>query len=259
MTAPAPFIVWTLRRTGGTNLAQALFERAPFPALPHEPFNIDRAHGAITRRWLADRDPGAFREALQPVLARGSLIKHCVETVEGFPNTLLAQAAEEAGYRHLFLYRHDPLERLLSLVFAERSGIWGARDAAQKADDPEVFQRPLNIAWLVAHERRAREALLESYRCLGALGASIATAAFEDIFLASLREGAVRRIHRILTLLGLAGAEAADAAWIDRVLDGGDQGTRARYHRFADRAALARALAALGPLTLDETPAAAGN
>ncbi|MFM7272573.1 MAG: hypothetical protein ACKO4A_01800, partial [Gammaproteobacteria bacterium] len=192
-------------------------------------------------------------------LARGALIKHCVETVDGFPNTLLAQAAREAGYRHLFLYRHDPRERLLSLVFAERSGIWGARDAAQKAEDPEVFRRPLNIPWLVAHERQAREALLESYHCLRALGASIATAGFEDIFLAARREDAAGKIREILSVLGLEQTEEEDAAWIDRVLGGGDQGTRARYHRFADRAALAEALTALGPLALDETPAAAGN
>lgn len=259
MTAPAPFIVWTLRRTGGTRLAQALFERAPFPALPHEPFNVDRVHGAITQRWLAERDPEAFALVLKPILDRGCLIKHCVETVEGFPNTLLAKTAQRAGYRHLFLYRRDPLERLLSLVFAERSGIWGSRDAAQKTEDPGIFGRPLNIDWLLAHERQAREALRASFHCLRLLGASIATVAFEDIFFAPHREQAVDTLRQSLMLLGLARSAAEDEAWIGTVLDGGDQGTRSRYHRFTDRAALASALAALGPLALDETPDVAGH
>ena len=258
MTAPAPFIVWTLRRTGGTNLAQALFDRAPFPALPHEPFNIDRLHGPITRRWLAERDPEAFARALGPILERGSLIKHCVETVEGFPNTLLADASQRAGYRHLFLYRRDPLERLLSLVHAERSGIWGSRDASTKPEDPEVFRRPLDIAWLVSHEREARAALAAVHGRLRELGAELASVSFEEIFLTQVREDAARKIRGILMLLGLARTDLEDRAWIDGVLGQGDQGTRSRYHRFADRGVLASALAGLGPLHLNGMPAEAG-
>lgn len=34
-----PFIIWTLQRTGGTNLAQRLVELSGLKGAQHEPFN----------------------------------------------------------------------------------------------------------------------------------------------------------------------------------------------------------------------------
>ena len=47
-----PFIIWTLRRTGGTILA------AHIGVKHHEPFNKDRIFGDVSKAWL--RKVGAF-------------------------------------------------------------------------------------------------------------------------------------------------------------------------------------------------------
>ena len=57
-----PFIIWTLRRTGGTNLATRLMALSQYPKLEHEPFNPDRVHGHVTRNWVEHCDGYALDE-----------------------------------------------------------------------------------------------------------------------------------------------------------------------------------------------------
>ena len=54
MTEAAPFIIWTLRRTGGTNLAQALFEQARMPAQQFEKYLWGWTNLVPGRRTLND-------------------------------------------------------------------------------------------------------------------------------------------------------------------------------------------------------------
>ncbi len=49
MSNVRPFIIWTLQRTGGTNLTVRLVELSGLESFPHEPFNIERIHGHITK------------------------------------------------------------------------------------------------------------------------------------------------------------------------------------------------------------------
>lgn len=87
----APIIIWTLRRTGGTNLGASLFERAPFEAVQQEPFNDDRLYGAVTQAFRSSGDEDALRNSLRDIVAGKVLIKHCVETVPPRLSILLAE------------------------------------------------------------------------------------------------------------------------------------------------------------------------
>lgn len=253
---PAPFIIWTFRRTGGTNLGRALFERAPFQGAQHEPFNADRAFGQVTREWLANRDEAALRAALTDICSRQVLIKHCLEVTPPVLNRLLAEAATAAGYRHLFLCRRRPLDRLLSLHFARRSGIWGKEQARKAMVDAEIFRAPLPIDELVAHEEACRKEMLASFTQLRQLGANPLVLNFEDLYVSDDVAAARRQVRAVLAALGLARGNPEDRRFLDQVLARGGQGTRDKYLQFADYDQLAAALEPLGEFDLRAAAAA---
>jgi hypothetical protein len=122
-----PFVVWTLQRTGGTNLTARLVELAGLKSAPHEPFNVGRVYGYITQAWQSDQDRVSLRQAVAEVAAKGEVIKHCVETVPWEITEALLEATHAAGYRHLFLYRRHAAERLLSLSTSPRKPAFGGQ------------------------------------------------------------------------------------------------------------------------------------
>src|SRR5687767_10672415 len=102
------FIIWTLQRTGGTNLARRLFERASLVEAArekvqepgsigakwlgavasqwsfHEPFNYgkkSRIFGPVTERWVTTNDRQALDTALAEICSLRIGLKHCVEMV----------------------------------------------------------------------------------------------------------------------------------------------------------------------------------
>lgn len=242
--AGAPIIIWTLRRTGGTNLGTSLFERSPFPAVQQEPFNDDRIYGAVTAEFRTSADEPSLRAALRKILSGQVLIKHCVETVPPRLSRILAEEAVAAGYHHMFLFRRHALGRLLSLHFAQRSGIWGKEMAGGRHIDDGIFAEPLPVDELVAHEIDCRRRLNAVHDRLAALGVSPLLVAFEDIY-ADADAGAVAaRLHALLAGLGLSAGDESDRGFIARVA-GGEQGTRDKYARFANYDELAAAINAL--------------
>jgi len=247
---PAPFIIWTFRRTGGTHLAQALFDRALFDDLQHEPFNPDRVYGGVSRHWMEHEDESALRDALTQVCGQKWLMKHCVEMAPQELNRVLSEVSTRAGYRHVFLYRRNPLDRLLSLEFAQRSGAWGKDQVPQARMDDAIFSEPLPVEEMREHEVACREAAREVYTQLRGLGHRPVLLAFEDLFLAGDMKRTRQQLHAVLAALGLSRGEAEDDAFVARVLTNGDQGTRERYTRFADYLRLEEALAVLGEFDL---------
>jgi hypothetical protein len=251
MTEPAPFIIWTLRRTGGTNLSQALFERVPFPKVPHEPFNHDRLYGPLTRAFIADRDEATLRVGIDAICARGVTLKHCAETVPPKLNTVLADASMAAGYRHVFLYRRSALDRLLSLIYAQRTGVWGPGSAASAAADEQAFMSPLDIDHLLGHERVCRAELSAVHARLLARGATPQQLVFEDLLQSAEPECAATLLRPVLLALGLAVTEDERSALALRLVGAGEQGTRERYRHFSNWRALEAALQDLGPFVLE--------
>lgn len=243
---PVPFIIWTLRRTGGTNLATTLFARSPCPSVGHEPFNLDRKFGQINADCRSGVSETEISARLDEILAGGVLMKHCVEKVPRRFNPLLASVSMARGYRHVFLYRRNPLDRLLSLHFAERSGVWGKRLASTTEIDDAIFAEPLPVAALVRHETACRETLQSVYVQLRMHGVEPLLVEFEDIYGDSDKAAVRARLLTLLGGLGLASGDGSDDAFVDDIVSGGDQGTRSQYTRFVNHAEMAERVGELG-------------
>jgi len=257
-----PFIIWTLQRTGGTNLTQRLTERSGLPATEHEPFNLGRIFGHVTEQWVKDKNHDQLRRAMEEICQRGVIIKHCVETVPWEITEALARASASAGYRHLFLYRKNALDRLLSLHFAQKTGVWGPNmqkfasltgareanphatpDAAGKA----AFAEAVPVQKMVNHEKSCVQILTRTWHALSALGAKPRAIAYEDIYRTADPEQPVHILLPVLLYLGMSGSGAEDRAWIDDVVGKGDQGTRNKYRDFPGVGELAKCIQAVVP------------
>jgi LPS sulfotransferase NodH len=127
----SPYIIWTLRRTGGTTLAAFLASLSEHPGVEHEPFNPERAYGAVIRDWQDHQDPDQLRAGFERVLAPRPVIKHCHELMPLAFNAMLMQVTRAMGYAHLVLDRRDEVGRILSLELAKQTGAWGKDTATQ--------------------------------------------------------------------------------------------------------------------------------
>jgi len=238
---PPPFIIWTLQRTGGTNLAVQLMNRAPQPVKRHEPFNVTRPYGHITGNWKQTSDMPALKAAVEDICAQQVLIKHCVETVPRPVTMALARAAASAGYRHVFLYRRNAADRLLSLYFARKTGIWGpkmkqavnARAAMRDANSPSVDasctrgdDAQLPVARLIAHEQRCASNLSLVWTALTRLDGHPLAVAYEDIYFAADANGVLRVVSELLNHLGLSTSPDEDRQFATNLRSTRDLGLR---------------------------------
>ncbi|MCG5500807.1 polysaccharide pyruvyl transferase family protein [Ectothiorhodospira lacustris] len=251
-----PFIIWTLRRTGGTNLTARLVELAGLKSAPHEPFNAGRVYGHITQAWQESEDADALQRAVEDVVTKGDVIKHCVETVPWAVTHALIKATQAAGYRHLFLYRRNALDRLLSLHFAKNSGIWGPDMKEMKVleiknenlNPPESIS-PLPVEKLLAHERHCTELLEKTLHQLKSLGAKPVALAYEEVYRASSMQDAQSALGRVLAALEISMAEEDLPAWTQAIVGKGDQGTRNKYREIPGYEELAKRCADLMPFS----------
>jgi hypothetical protein len=120
-----PFIIWTMRRTGGTTLADTLMTLSEHPRVKHEPFNEDRIFGAVATGWYKNHDRVQTRADLLDVLTGRPLIKHCFEIHERPFNRLILNVTNRLGYAQMLLTREDEVARILSLELAKSTGVWG--------------------------------------------------------------------------------------------------------------------------------------
>jgi len=262
-----PFIIWTLQRTGGTNLARRLFEASCLPGTDgkpldtgtfldrvsdawklHEPFNYGseaRAFGFASEAWLKHGNAAELDAVTDAVCAQGLPLKHCVEMVPAEVTLSLINASIRHGYRHVFLFRRNPLGRLLSMEFARRSGVWGPNQKGSAAPDEVVFSRPLDVNMLVAHERSSVEKLERTWHTLAAAGARLLPVAYEDIYQPRGPLQAQDRLLHLLHFLGLDRGREGNRAFVNEIIGSGDQGTRDRYNGFTGIEKLQAGLASL--------------
>lgn len=262
-----PFIIWTLQRTGGTNLARRLFEASGLPGTDgrplgtgtfldgvtdawklHEPFNYGRegrAFGFASEAWIKEGNAGQLDAVTDAVCALGLPLKHCVEMVPAEVTQSLIRSSVRHGYRHVFLFRREPLGRLLSMEFARRSGVWGPNLKGSAAPDDVVFSKPLDVGMLIEHERMSSEKLGQAWDELAGAGAALLAAAFEDIYQPKMPAQAQARLLHLLSFLGLDRGRQANQTFVNEILASGDQGTRDRYRAFAGIDALQSGLSSL--------------
>lgn len=242
-----PFIIWTVRRTGGTNLTTKLEKLSRFHCTEHEPFNVGRSYGHITTDWQERRNVEELSSAVGAELCDRPILKHCVETVPWEVSAALASASTKAGYSHLFLYRRNAKARLLSLYFAQTTGMWGpkkepetAMAAKQTVGDTQsgtvgemTLQKALPVQELVRHEIHCVRLLSRAWRLLNATSSTLEAVAFEDLY------GTGDVVSKMDPLMRVCGIDSNDfdeiqqRAWIDDLTGRGEQGTRDLYEAFS--------------------------
>ncbi|WP_257287526.1 hypothetical protein [Endozoicomonas sp. SESOKO2] len=243
-----PFIIWTFRRAGGTNFAQFLFNLTPYPKIEHEPFNDDRVFGNITRSFRDKKDTEKLRIDIRKALSSKPTIKHCLEIIPNELNLQLMQESTRLGYRHLFLYREDPKSRLLSLHYAQKTGIWGKKQL--KPVDPKIFTTPINVTSLINHENQSRKKMLTVYNQMLLENLNPIAISFEDLYKNKDVSISVKHAKYIVNNLNLD-SELIDDIIYEEMLRGKSQGTKKDYHKFCNSHEASSAIEKLPLFKLD--------
>ena len=225
-----PLIIWTLQRTGGTNLSKFLNRISDYEKSQDEPFNPRRQFGEVTRDWKAGKDQAALDNKVADILGERFNIKHCVEKVPYAVSVALAEQSLETAYQHLFLYRQDPLGRLLSMEYAERTDIWGPRPNVD-APERDVFDAPLNVDGMIRHEKRSHFRLNETWRILNQGGRVPGAISFEELYQLDFAQAA-QALARAFDRISLQLKPAQTEKVLTRLRDRGDQKTADRYAKF---------------------------
>jgi hypothetical protein len=239
----SPFILWTLQRTGGTNLFNLLVEMSTHSAAEHEPFNFDRRQprqfAKVYLDWRNNRDVSALHE----ICAKRVLIKHVYEWFDNDFNSALSMAADKYSYRHVHLLRRDSVARLISKGVAEESGAWYP-DYAQRIF-PEVLkgqrQIKLDVGYLVRkHEiaERKRSNVTRMHRARQ----RYFTVFYEDLYMGSI-DDRMAALTALTTFLHIDRNRLDDyQSVIDTYLINGGQNTSAMLPHIAGIEELRRAL-----------------
>lgn len=226
-----PFIIWTFRRTGGTNLGQALFNASPYQQVEHEPFNYDRVFGEVTRRFKDSGDVGQLRKDLESILEKRPLIKHCLEIIPQELNLILAELSVKFGYKSIFLYREYAKDRILSLNYAQTTGVWGKEQKNKLEENPNIFKTPFPVNRMIHHEYRCRQKMTGVFSYLVSSGVSPVILSFEALYQHKNYEYSCMLVSDLFAKLHLC-KEIVTESFLEKMLKRGGQGTKSDYLRF---------------------------
>lgn len=181
-----PFIIYTLRRTGGTSLTAFMSRISSFPTVEHEPFNKDRRWSAFTLAVeRGEMKPDTLRARLHEILSDRPNIKHAVEVVPIAIARALIGVCAELGYAQFVLHRRVEKDRLMSLFMAQATGAWGPKDAARLYPllrSGEVSPNPIDLARVGERVRMDAAALGETLMTLRGRGVDFGWLLFEEIY-----------------------------------------------------------------------------
>lgn len=200
----APFLIWTLRRTGGTTLTALLTDLSEHPGTQHEPFNPERRFGAVTTRWREEGNRARLRADIAKALEGRPVLKHCYEIAPPELNQVLMEIATDLGYRHIVLDRREETDRVLSLELAKSTGAWGSEDARRIYAEIETSERklaPLDVNQAVAHLRQCFRRRSEIRDLFAANGQEPHIVYFEDVYRDP--EAGRARVSAVLAYLGI--------------------------------------------------------
>lgn len=234
MSKPKPLIIWTFRRTGGTNLANAVFNLLDKTKVKHEPFNRERVYGDLIKNWLENKNINELSAALDQIFSQGILIKHCVELFDIEFNLALVDAAMRHGYNHLFLYRRNVLDRLMSLHFAQVTGVWGKGMLKDKILDGSLYQERIPVEKMIAHAQVCNRTLATIRQYLQNKQQDFSTIVFEDIYKEEDISIAKEKIFNLLSDLELLSRLENKHAFAELVIGEGDQKTSDQYSNFVN-------------------------
>lgn len=224
-----PFIIWTLRRCGGTNLGEALFKFSSYKAIQHEPFNSDRFFGWVTQDWIANKNRQSLENNIKSVLSSRPLIKHCFEIIPDELNLMLLKVSAELGYKHLFLYREFPTDRLLSLNYAQMTGVWG-KGLESKVNESDLLSREIPVAKLLMHERDCRSKLFSIKDRMSEIDVTPLNLTFESLYKSDYAYSSAL-VEETFKYLGVD-FEKVKGDFLRNILRSGGQGTKDKYLSF---------------------------
>ena len=243
-----PFIIWTLQRTGGTNLTKYLISLSRLSG-KHEPFNQVREYGTITENWLLQKNIDKLHKDINEILEKPQVIKHCVEMVPWRVSDELARISLQKGYESLFLYRKSSVQRLLSMEFSERTKKWGPKSEITSATEEKAFEEELNIPKLIAHESKSIELMNTFWRKVSKRNYKPMSISFESIYESKLPQ-AISVVNGVLEHLHLS--EKIDPEdLVAKLRSTGNQNTRNSYHRFKGISQLEKELKTLPSFAFD--------
>jgi hypothetical protein len=244
-------IIWTFRRTGGTNLTSSIMKSLGGKTVEHEPFNVDRVYGGITAEWLEKRDVGKLKSSLKKILSQKISFKHCLEIIPMEINFLIATLSIEYGYKHLFLFRENAADRLLSLNYALKTGVWGSKQKASMQIKKDVFSEPIEVSELINQEVSARNNMRSIYDLLIAEDQAPLSASFESIY-KSFHQYSTALVNEIfLELMGDTPSVLFDKLY-ESLVSRGSQGSNSDYMLFPGANELASRASKLPSLSLHQ-------
>ncbi len=225
-----PFIIWTLRRTGGTNLANALFGASSYKNAYHEPFNIDRKFNFVQNNWKASQDPEQLLLDVQQAFTGLPLIKHCLEVCPMPVNMAIMAEAARKGYKHLFLYREGAQERLLSLNFAQLTNVWGKEQVPEGGISDDVYKSEIPVESIIKHELNCRKSLASMYELLLKREQKVEEVSFEELYVQE-KNSSKAKLDKIVDFLKLEKGYFSSEV-VNNILMRGSQGTKSDYLKF---------------------------
>ncbi len=207
----APFIIWTMQRTGGTTLASLLSNLSEFPKIQHEPFNVERELGWITKGWRETDTPAKTRKNILDALEPRPIIKHCYELVPEKFNIELLTTTKKLGYKHFILDRRDEQKRILSLELAKLTGAWGGKGVRENYDSIRSGKTKLenmNKSRALAHMAKCYNSRLILSKQMKRCGVSPFVVYFEDVY--SDLEAGKKRISEMLSFVDITPSDFDD-------------------------------------------------
>jgi len=202
-----PFFIWTMRRTGGTSLTDMLMKISEYKTIDHEPFLLERELGYVTKMFMAldqERRTEKIEHILENVFDQQVLIKHCYEILGAeFNRALVETLAQRSDYKHIFLLRKDEVARMLSLMLALQTDVWGKHGSEaiyQMIHSGEKSLKPFDLNTVAKEEKISIESTEYIKSILEKKNIEFLPVFFEDLYTGK-RENRISKLETLFSFL----------------------------------------------------------
>lgn len=180
-----PWVIMTLRRTGGTSLTTFLSRVSTFPTIEHEPFNKFRLLGNVTQAFRDTGDISGLEASIGTALEKRPNIKHCIEVVPIEITRALIDAALERDYHFIVLARRNEARRLSSLLLAQATDVWDREKASEiypRIVSGEIKPTPIDLDSVQGMVRQNALAMGRTLTMLRNRGINFDWLLFEELY-----------------------------------------------------------------------------
>jgi hypothetical protein len=146
-------------------------------------------------------------------------------------NFALAELSIKHGYKHIFLYRENATDRLLSLNYAQKTGIWGSNQMGDAPVSESVFLEEIDTNKLLTHELMCRNKMKSIYDFIKNHDSLPLSISFENLYQSLSFEYSVELVILLFKRLNLS-SNVLTTQSFRKILKRGAQGTKSDYMRF---------------------------